>query len=111
VLKITALITPNWLKAIERAATNHQAGRVALQVAPGIYEVPSSTGDGAYTVRIINLGSLLASCTCPHGSKESSKGHCWHTVSALCREVERVSKPGRVLDATMRRLVPTGQAA
>ena len=92
-VKLTAKVTESWIKANERAYANRQAGRVVRWVAPNTYEAPSSKGDGTvYTVRILNVGQLLATCTCPHGA-HGTAGHCWHCSAALCAEVRRISDP------------------
>ncbi len=92
-LKITKSITAADLRAIERAAANRAAGRIATLVGPRTYKVPSSTGDGtAYTVRVFNPSALLASCDCPHG-QSTRPGRCWHQVAAICAETRRVSSP------------------
>ncbi len=90
---ITAPVTQDWIAANERAAANRQAGRVVTMVRPGVYQCPSSKGtDAVYTQTILNVGSLSATCDCPHGQYGTS-GKCWHSAAALAAEVRRVSRP------------------
>lgn len=93
-VKITAPITAEWQAAAERAARMLRRGYQAARVGEGVYQVRSASQPNAiYTIRILNLGQLQATCDCPHGRHEGAKGHCWHVASALCQEARRVSCP------------------
>lgn len=97
-VKITARITPAWLAAVERAYTNRQAGRVVVRTGNGTYTAPSSTGSTSYTVTVLDVASLQATCTCPHGQHPTA-GHCWHTAQALNAEVAHVATKRQELAA------------
>ncbi|HEY8745078.1 MAG TPA: SWIM zinc finger family protein, partial [Chloroflexota bacterium] len=77
--------------AAERAARVLHQGYQATQVGDGIYQVRSANRpDAVYTIRIVNLGQLDATCDCPHGQHAGAKAPrgypCWHIASALCQE-------------------------
>ncbi len=95
-VKLSKALTLSDLGAMKRALEDRAAGIRPTRIAPKTYEVASSSRpEVTYVVTIINAGALLASCTCPHGIHEDSKGRCRHTANALMAEFERVSKPAR----------------
>ena len=95
-VKITASVTPQWIAANERAYQNRLAGRVVTMVRPGTYTAPSSKGDGTtYTVMVTNVGTLSATCSCPHGT-HGTAGKCWHSAAAIAAEVRRTAPKTQV---------------
>lgn len=89
--------------AASRAADQLVIGRAPVRQGEGVYAVPSAHTDEVYTVRIDDLSSLRATCTCPHGGRLAqgleANGECWHVVAALMAE------------ATMRPRRPRGAVA
>jgi len=89
-IRIERDITTTYLQsAMERAAANRKEGRIPVRQADGTYTVASATSTKLYTVRIINLTQLAASCNCAHGTGEG-RGTCWHVVASLAEEVRRL---------------------
>jgi uncharacterized Zn finger protein len=101
-VKITAPVTAAWARANARAAEQARLGRRAIPNGRGRYLVESSTGQARYEVRILNLGRLEYSCTCPCGQHPTGAGHCWHGAAALYAETVRVSRPAPTSGAAAR---------
>jgi len=90
-IRIERDLTETYIQsAMERAAMNRKAGRVAVRNADGSYAVPSAHSDTTYTVKVINLTQLQASCTCPNGAASDARGICWHKIQALSEETRRL---------------------
>ncbi len=89
-IRIERDITTTYLQsAMERAAANRKEGRIPVRQADGTYTVASASSTKLYSVRIINLTQLSASCNCAHGTGEG-RGTCWHVVASLAQEVRRL---------------------
>ena len=87
-VKIAATITPSWLRAVERAAQDRQAGRTAERIGCKLYRVASSSSDGFHTVVITSLVNLQATCDCTAGQRGLA---CRHAAAALCEAASSLS--------------------
>ena len=104
-IKIQAIYSPAWQRAVARAAINAKAGRVARRIGERTYRVTSSqSGDQSYTCYVGSIVNLDVQCTCPAGV---SGLVCWHKAAALSAAIARckAAAPARVyVDAEAERI-------
>lgn len=85
-IRITATLTPAWLRANAKAVANAKRGLRAERIAEKTYRVKSATSEESYIVTVESIVNLRAHCTCSAGQHGLT---CWHQSASIAAAVQR----------------------
>lgn len=85
---ITIRLTPQWIRANERAVQHAAKGLRAACVDCRHYTVPSASSSTVYHQTVNSISALDVECDCPAG--RAGKTVCWHKSAAMSAAIKAV---------------------